>query len=67
MHMLIDWLIARLTARQHRNVNLCQLRGRKLTKAAKDSQQDTRHNTLRYTIKCNTVHIKTLQLPVTYT
>jgi len=47
---LIDWLIGELTARQHRKVNLCQLRGMKPAQSAKDGQRDTMHNTLRYTI-----------------
>jgi len=48
---LIDWLINWcLTARQHRKVNMCQLRGGKPAQAAKDSQRDTMHDTLCHTI-----------------
>jgi len=50
-------LIGCLTARQHRKVNLCG--GGKLAPAAKDSQRDTMHNTLRYRItfkKVNIIH-----------
>jgi len=40
--------------------------GGKLAKAAKDGQRDTKHNTLRYSLRdnkvLNTVHGKTLQL-----
>jgi len=50
LHTLFDLLIDCLTTRQHRKVNLCQLRGGKLAQAAKDSQRDTMHNTLRYMI-----------------
>jgi len=43
-------LIECLPARQHRKVNLCQLRGGKPAQAAKDGQRDTMHTTLHYTI-----------------
>jgi len=39
---LIDWC---LTIRQHRKVNLCQLRGGKPAKSAMDGQRDTMHIT----------------------
>jgi len=45
-----DTMIDCLTARKQRKVNLCQLRGAKMAQAAKVSQRDTMHNTLRYTI-----------------
>jgi len=53
------------TARQHRNVNLCQLRGKETGLVVKDGQRDTLLITLRYTItikQCNTGHSKTHQL-----
>jgi len=43
-------LVGCLTARQHRKVNLCQLRGEKPAQSAKDGQQDTMQIALRYTI-----------------
>jgi len=46
----VDDLVGCLTARQHREVDLCQLQGGKLAQAAKDGQCDTMHITLRYTI-----------------
>jgi len=41
---LVQDLIDCLTARQHRKVNLYQLRGRKPDQSAKDGQRDTMHN-----------------------
>jgi len=53
------WLIDCLTARQHRKVNLCQLRGRETSsRIANETQRTTPHVTWQ---QCNTVHSKTLQ------
>jgi len=43
-------LVGCLMERQHRKINLWQLRGGKPAQSAKDAQQDTMHITLRYTI-----------------
>jgi len=41
---LVGLLVGCLTARKHKEVNLCQLRGGKLAQSAKDGQRDTMHN-----------------------
>jgi len=49
--LTIDWLNDWcLMACQHRKVKLCQMWGREPAQSAKDGQQDTMHNTLRYAI-----------------
>jgi len=45
MVTVIGSLVGCLTARQHRKVNLCQMRGEKPAQSAKDDQRDTMHNT----------------------
>jgi len=49
---MADWLVGCLTARQHRKVNVCQLRGGggETAYSAKGGQRDTMHIALRYTI-----------------